>query len=363
MKDIIRKKVFITTFLIKQMHCDSSCAYCYLLRGKNINSTYAYEGSLAHHLDGLLEFSKKYFDSPIIKLCGGEIFMMDNLEDYVTNLLDFYPYVIIQTNGRLIQDKDLQWIINSKRILLQISLDGHCLEMNKFRFRDDTVMQRILHIISVLKQNDVYVEITSVIHKFNIKKIEEFILYLESLPPGKSNNKLKFTPLLLIDEQGIYKHSEDDLIHISELINKYDLYQNTLPPLEYMNTFMSKLKGEKPKYLCSNPIYSLTLTDEGDVKGCTNVLAIDMFNVGNIFKEDYESIIDKFGKTKFQKLLLNTIQKIPVCKSCYNFCSIYNLYLNGTITLDELCKNNAMYNLPEVKKHLADIKNSATGHN
>lgn len=359
MKDIIRKKVFITTFLIKQMHCDSSCAYCYLLRGKNINSTYKYEGPLAKDLDGLLDFSVKYFDSPILKLCGGEIFMMDNLKDYVMHLLSYYPYVLIQTNGRLIQEKDLHWIINSKRVLLQISLDGHCIEMNKFRFKDDNVLQKLLHSISILKQNDVYVEITSVIHKFNIKKIKEFMLYLDSLPYGKVRNKLKFTPLLLIDEKGIYQHTKEDIIYIEELLEKYDQFENILPPFEYMNTFLSKLKGEKPNYSCLNPMYSLTLTDEGDVKGCTNVLSIDQFNVGNIFREEHEFIINKFGKTKFQKLLLNTIQKIPVCKTCYNFCKIYNLYLNDTITLNELCINNAMYDLPEVKQHLIEIKNSA----
>lgn len=356
-----QKKVLITTFLIKQMHCDSSCAYCYLLKGKNINISYRYENELGQRLDKMLNFSKTYFDSPIVKICGGEIFLMENLEEYTNRLLEKYPYVLIQTNGRLLDKKNLDWIIKSKRVLLQISIDGHLRGMNRYRFRDENIMNKVLDAIAYLKANDVYTEVTSVIHKFNIEQFEDFILYLDNLPSGKLKNALKVTPLLLIDQEGIYRYPKEKIKHFESLIDNYNTYEHILPPLAYMKNYVSLLKGEKLDYFCPNSIVSITLTDDGAVKGCTNVMAIDEFNVGNIFNDNPDDIVNRYGKTKFQKLILNTDQRMPVCKQCFNFCSIYNQYFNGTITLDELCENNYMFNLPEVKVYLKEIKDGLKG--
>ena len=351
------KKSIITTFLIEQMHCDSSCAYCYLIQGKNINFAYSYSGELAVRLDKILEFAKIHFPSPLVKLCGGEIFLMDNLHEYTKKLLKEYAYVLIQTNARLIQDEDLEWIIKERRVLLQISIDGHTLEMNKYRFKDKELMKRVLHILAVLKANDVYTEVTSVIHKFNIEHYEEFLQYLDSLPAGKIKNAMKATPLLLIDQSGIYRHSEDKIMYIQKLVDHYQKYAHILPPYAYMKNYLALLRGEHLEYTCYNPIVSLTVTDEGKIKGCTNVLSIDEFNVGNLFENSWEEIKERFGQTKFQRLLLETKQRVPVCRKCFNFCSIYNLYFNGTISLEELCENNPMFNLPEVRETLSDIKN------
>ncbi len=346
----------ITNFLIEQMHCDSSCAYCYLLQGKNINVPYSYSGKLKKRLDEILAFSKEHFDSPLVKICGGEMFLMENLHEYVQELLKHYQYVLIQSNGRLIKDEDLEWIINEKRVLMQISIDGHTFDMNKYRFRDKELMEKVLHTIAVLKKNDVYTEVTSVIHRFNIEHYREFLEYLDNLPGGKVKNAIKSTPLLLIDKSGIYRHTPDKIAHIENLVNDYEKYAHLLPPKAYMENYLALLRGERLEYTCYNPIVSLTVTDEGKVKGCTNVLSIDEFNVGNLFDDGAETVKERFGNTKFQKLLLETEQRVPVCKKCYNFCSIYNLYFNGTISLEELCENNPMFNLPEVKESLQSIK-------
>ena len=95
------KKSIITTFLIEQMHCDSSCAYCYLIQGKNINFAYSYSGELAVRLDKILEFAKIHFPSPLVKLCGGEIFLMDNLHEYTKKLLKEYAYVPVDRQNIL----------------------------------------------------------------------------------------------------------------------------------------------------------------------------------------------------------------------------------------------------------------------
>jgi radical SAM protein with 4Fe4S-binding SPASM domain len=349
-------KSIITTFLIEQMHCDSSCAYCYLLQGKNINIPYNYSGELATRLDEILEFSKANFKSPLVKICGGEMFLMENLHEYTKKLLKEYAYVLIQTNARLIKDEDLEWIIKEKRVLLQISIDGHTLEMNKYRFRDKELMDKVLHTLAVLKKNDVYTEVTSVIHKFNIEKYEEFLQYLDALPGGKIKNAMKATPLLLIDQSGIYRHTPDKIMYIQKLVDNYNKYAHILPPKAYMKNYLALLRGKHLEYTCYNPIVSLTVTDEGNVKGCTNVLSIEEFNVGNIFRDGWEEVKNRFGNTKFQKLLLETKQRVPVCRKCFNFCSIYNLYFNGTITLEELCENNPMFNLPEVREALLIIR-------
>ena len=115
------------------------------------------------------------------------------------------------------------------------------------------------------------------------------------------------------------------------------------------------MHGETIKYQCFNPIVSLNMVNDGRVKSCTNVLPENVLNIGNMFEDDPEVILKRYGDTKFQKLLLYTKQWVPICKNCFNFCSIYNLYLNDTISLDELCNNNYMFNIPEVRQRLLEL--------
>ena len=116
------------------------------------------------------------------------------------------------------------------------------------------------------------------------------------------------------------------------------------------------MQGEKLNYYCYNPIISANYIDTGEVKGCTNVLPENVLNVGNVFTDQHEDIMNRFGRTKFQQLLVNTKQWVPLCKTCYNFCSIYNLYLNGSMSIDELSSNNYMFEVEEVREILIKLK-------
>lgn len=355
-----RRKVVLSNLLINQNICDSFCKYCYHHRekGKDCCEPYRYEGDLKNRLDQIVDFSDSNFYSPIIKICGGEIFLMKNLKEFVDHLLEKYQYVLIQTNGRHINDENMKWIIESRRILLQISLDGHKVEMNEYRFGEEAIMERMLKNIRILKENDVYLEITSVLNNLNTRRYEEFLKFLNGLSSGKEKNCLKVTPILIIDKEEKYKPSVEDIKSVERIIERYEEFKNVLPPKVYMEYLYRLLSGEKLCYQCYNPLVSVNYIDDGKMKGCTNILPEDQLNVGNVFVDTSKEIMQRFGKTKFQRLLVETKQWVPVCKNCFNFCSIYNLYLNGTISLEELGDNNYMFGLPEVQKVLFEIKES-----
>jgi len=354
-----KKEILITNILIKLNNCDSFCEYCYHKHDENhieVSDRYAYRGKLKENLDKILEFDKAYFQSPIIKICGGEIFLMRDIKSFVNNLLERYDYVLIQTNGKNIDDRYLKWIVDSKRILMQISLDGHDLPMNKYRFKEEAIMERMLHIIRTLKANDIYLELTTVLNNANTARYDEFIAFLDSLPGGEHTNTLKVTPILLVDSKGIFTPTAEDIKMMDRLIENYDRYSNVLPLRIYLERLYQLLKGERLHYHCYNPIASVSYIDDGRVKCCTNILPEEALNVGNIFNENPYDVIDSFGKTKIQKLMLETNQWVPLCRKCFNFCSIYNLYFNDAVTLDELAGNNYMFNLPEVRTALEQVK-------
>lgn len=355
----MKSNVLITNIIIKSMKCDSFCKYCYLQRdSKNVKYTkpYKYEGVLRDNIRSILEFSKTYFNCPIIKICGGEVFLMNNLKELVKELLEYYPYVLIQTNGKHFDENNLKWIIDLKRVLIQISLDGHNVKMNGYRFFDEEAMNSVLFAIETLRKNNVYLEIISVLNNLNTHCFDEFLDYLYQLPSGEIKNAMKVTPIYLIDKTGKYRSTKEDNGVIEELILQYEKYKYLLPPKSYMNSIFMLMQGERLKYKCHNSIVSLNFTDDGKLKACTNILPKDSLNVGDIFSEEHESIVERFGKTKFQNMLLETEKRLPFCQNCFNFCSIYNLYLNNTYSLEELCQNNYMYDLPEVKDSLARVK-------
>ena len=190
----VKKNVLLTNLLIKQGSCDSYCKYCYHNKEEGYTpdgSEYTYEGELKNNLDQIVEFSSNNFNCPIIKICGGEIFLMSNLKEFVGKLLEKYPYVLIQTNGKHLNDETLKWIIDYKRVMLQVSIDGHLLSMNRYRFETQEILDKLLYAIKILKQNDVYIELTSVLNKLNTARYSEFLEYLYNLPCGKKKNTLK----------------------------------------------------------------------------------------------------------------------------------------------------------------------------
>jgi len=351
-----KKKILISNLLVRQQNCDSFCKYCYHKNQLKLTECYAYKDELKEKIDKIFKFSTDNFECPVIKIAGGEIFLMSNLKEFVEHLLELYPYVLIQTNGKHLDDEALQWIIDKKRILIQMSMDGHELDMNQYRIDTEEMMVRLRHAIEVLKKNDVYLEITSVLNNKNTGKYDKFIEYLDSLPSGTKKNNLKVSPILLIDSEGIYTAAKDDTVVIEKLLQNYDRYSHILPPKKYMDNLYELLQGNKLRYQCYNPIVSVNYTEDGKMKGCTNVLDEEVLNVGNVLEESAEDLMNKFGKTKFQKLLVKTEQWVPLCKTCFNFCSIYSLYLNDSITLEELCSNNMMFDLPEIKQALIEVK-------
>lgn len=357
----MKTDVLMTNIIIKPMQCDSFCKYCYLKRDpENVELTkyYKYEGDLKKNIRSILNFSKTYFNCPIIKICGGEVFLISNLKELVQELLEYYPYVLIQTNGKHFDEYNLKWIIDLKRVFIQISLDGHNVKMNEYRFFNEESIKRVLFAIETLRKNNVYVEIISVLNNLNTRCYDEFLDYLYQLPSGEIKNAFKVTPIYLIDNTGKYRSLNEDNEVIEKLISQYEKYKYLLPPKQYMNLILKLMHGERLKYKCHNSIVSLNFTDDGKIKACTNILPEDILNVGDIFSEEHEGIVEKFGKTKFQKMLLGTEKRLPLCQNCFNFCSIYNLYLNDTFDLEELCQNNYMYDLPEIKDSLIKVKTS-----
>jgi Predicted Fe-S oxidoreductases len=352
-----KRTVLLTHLLIKQDNCDSACKYCYHKPDSKSETYYTYEGELKKNLKAIIKYANENFYSPIVKISGGEIFLMTNLKEFVNELFQYYPYVLIQTNGRhLHKNNNLEWIIESKRILLQISLDGHDLDMNEYRFNDQNILDNLKHSIKVLKENSVYLEITTVLNNKNSGRYDEFMKFLCELPAGKEKNTLKSTPILIVDKEGIYTPSETDIEIVDRVVKDYQQYKEVLPPEKYMQNLSKLMNKEQLKYQCFNPIVSLNITDDGKIKGCTNILPENVLNVGNVLEEDYETLNKRFGHTKFQNLLVSTMQRVPLCKNCFNFCSIYNLYLNDSITLDELCENNYMFHLKEVRETLVELK-------
>lgn len=350
--------VLLTHVIVRSDFCDSFCKYCYEreTHDEKMACGYTYKGELEERMEKIFQFGTEYFSSPMLKINGGEIFLMQDLEDFIERVLKDYKYLLLQTNGRHLTKEKMDYIIKSKRINLQISLDGHDLEMNEFRFDQQEVLDKILNSVRYLVKNDVYVELTSVLHKKNTARYWEFVEYLMNFERGQCRNNFKLTPILIVDKEGTFKSCREDSSGLEKVIANYEKYQDMLPPKIYLENLLSLMRGKRLNYSCYNPAVTLNMIDKGDIKACTNILPENVLNVGNVFEGNIEETVNKFGKTKFQSLLLNTRQRVPLCRNCYNFCSIYNLYFNGLITLDELCSRYLMFERPEMREQLIRIK-------
>src|SRR5579871_4889196 len=130
----------ITDFL-----CNLRCKYCpcevTLMKRKGdlvVIKDSAFGPAYQEPVSGVLKRSHQVVSivsqklpATVLKLSGGEIFLLPEFIDELPELARKYAIVQILTNGTLMNDVVIKSISAINNVHIQISLDGHLIEMNK----------------------------------------------------------------------------------------------------------------------------------------------------------------------------------------------------------------------------------------
>lgn len=367
-----RTPLLVNDFVIREDICNSRCEYCLIgdsllkeerrvekidgivrFDPKKIKEPLLYQSGapIKTRIDKVLNVMEDYIDASILKISGGEVFLIKNIIGLLEDRHTHYSNIQVLTNGTLLNQEVVEKLANIPNINVQFTIDGHAFEMNSYRVRTQNLQNRLLKNLDLLVEYKIPVEINCVLTNKNTENLDKFAEYLLRyegklilLPyPVRGTAKSKYFPL------------PAQLKGIERLIKNYTLYRGVLPPLIYLSTLLEYLVTRRRVLKCSLPLCMFQLFDDGIITPCVNMWTVIL---GNILNEESKPVFDKIGKEKIYNLMLTDEPSTPFCKQCFTPWDIINLYFQGEISVETLCKM-PLYAREEIKGKLERLKQIA----
>ena len=158
--------ILVNDYVICEEICNGSCKYCLtgmstfkkkhqhllfenkiafdlhpLLDGK---ITYQNDSILKKKIDFVNDWIFTHLKPLILKISGGEILLVKNIEDFIFKQCSVYKRVQMLTNGFLLNRKLLEKLRDMPGFCLQISMDGHTLELNSNRVQNSQLQKNFV---------------------------------------------------------------------------------------------------------------------------------------------------------------------------------------------------------------------------
>jgi MoaA/NifB/PqqE/SkfB family radical SAM enzyme len=347
--------------VLMEDNCNLSCQYC--LTGQSNfkkhhslkqifepprKAVYGKESELGQRVDRLLSNVENSVGLPIIKLTGGEIFWIRGIMDLLREVARRYATVVIQTNGMLLTpamcDEVKQW----GNACLQISLDAVSYEGNSYRSESPRQHDQVLTSIRRILDKGIPTEIYLVINDRSFPWLEDT---LEQLLPYRDNLVICPFPVRGPDKEKFYPRPEQ-IVHLDAVLDKLDRYGSLLPPRPYLLRLKRFLQEGARSFRCHLPRFAFTTFDDGVVTPCPNIW---FSSLGNVLKEDPAKVVAQIGEAAFYQILLAERPRIDACKGCFTPWDMLSLFIDGEVTIDELCRT-PMYSAPESRVRIEAIQ-------
>ncbi|HWT73249.1 MAG TPA: radical SAM protein [Mobilitalea sp.] len=362
-------KQFFLDFIVKEEICNLNCDYC-MNENNNLKDTHVFERKdgrlnfrldkvnelvyderfqLKRDIDAVLDKYDQIFEAPVIKISGGEILMVKNIDKLIRKLANSYEVVQLLTNGILINANFIEKVRNISNLHVQLSLDGHLLEMNYNRVKSNEMQNRLLKALDLLVTNNIITEIYCVITKQNIDYLPQFAEYLLKL----YGNKVKLLPFPVRQKPGKKFFPErDHLQGLETLLQDFDKYQDIMPPKLYLEELYTFMKKHKRSGRCYTPLIANQLFDDGVVTPCPNCWTIQL---GNLM-ESIQEVTNNLGTNRIYNLMINFPPVASFCRGCFTETDVLNLYFDDRLSLEELGLSRPLFRGPRVKSSLARLK-------
>ncbi|MDO5557556.1 MAG: radical SAM protein [Clostridia bacterium] len=286
----------------------------------------------------VIENSKNILYADILKISGGEITTNKKLFDFVKKIHKKYSYIQILTNGFNLTEKEIKEYKKLGNINFQISIDGVTEESNYAKSHSVKVTERVLKNIEFMIKSDIGVEINCVLTKYNTDKFLEFLekfkdcnnfIIIPRPVRGEPKETLNFSKKQIIDFEKV-------------LIENFEKYVKILPPKAYIMRLIEIMKQDKRSTSCYIPFFVQSIDGYGNLEECPIGLITE--KTSNIFE------LHKKEDIKYKCFKENNL-----CKNCTNQYEMFNLYVEGKITKEELRKMPSL-NSDKIVKNIDEIK-------
>ena len=359
----------INDFVIKEDMCNLACDYCMTSnwnflkekrtareRSSSANTNraepldYLDNRLLRQSIDSTLDSYDKYFNAPILKISGGEIFLIRNIAKLVARESTRYDAVQILTNGTLLESAVLDELKGLGNVSFQVSLDGHTPRMNRLRTRSDRLHDRLLTNIDSIAANHFPLEIYCVITKQNVEELPSFLDYL-SCKFGSAVCLIPFPARHASGEP--FLPEKHQLWTFEKILADYDKYRDILPSDRYLKLIYDHLlNNEKRSIRCYVPFIMMQSFEDGSVTPCPYNWVQQS---GNLVS-DPVSLCGSYGVSTMYHMRTTKQPWAPFCKTCHTDSILFSLYFDGAISLHELVRNRPVLQSQPVRKRLKTLE-------
>lgn len=357
-EDSGRIRLLFNDFVVKPDKCNFKCKYCLSNEASILQDTvqeqkeemeealvYQDCSVLKSRLDKVMERFSSIFDSCILRISGGELFLIRNIEEFLKKRKEYETIQII-TNGSLLTKERLESLKNIGKCQLHISLDGVTYEQNNYRVQNE---KQHNHLIQNLERAVSYgfdIEVGSVLTNANTGTYREFLEYLKQF-----QGKVKAYPFPIRGEvRNSFYPTDTDKENYMSIIEDYEDFKDVLPPKGFIEETIQIFNGKR-MLRCRIPSVMVQLFDNGDITPCPNSWTSI---VGNVLENGNKEIMDKMEMEKMYKLFLQKRPRLECCLNCLTSLDVVNLFFEQKISLDEIT-SIPLYSGIKTKKLLSEL--------
>lgn len=284
-------------------------------------------------------------DNPVLKLTGGELYLISGMTDLIVELSADYETVIVQTNAVLVKDDDLDALRRPGNVILQISLDSHLFTGNSYRVKTEAIHRRAMGAIERCLDAGLFVEIYAVINDRSVDELVPFAQYLS----GFDDLRLFPFPVRGPISEG-YQIAEEQIRIVEDFVDRWSQWPSLLPHVSYGERLRRFYRCGQRTFGCHLPSFVVSSFSDGVVTPCPNIWFSDMGNV----LSDRDRALDNVGTSPLYQLLLADRPRIDACKGCFTPWDTLSMYADGELPLDALV-TDPPYNGPRARSRIDEI--------
>ena len=186
----------------------------------------------------------------MIKLTGGEIFIVKDIMDFVETMANEHVSIIVQTNALPLTDAKLKRLVEFGNLTVQISLDSSAYEGNTYRLQSKKLHAKLLERIAAVVNSGLPTEIYAVVNDKSVKYLKDLVEWCGAFD---SNHPQLFPFPVRGPDSETFQIGPDDHHHVRALYGMLDDYAHVLPPRPYIDRLVSFYEEGGRTWRCHLP--------------------------------------------------------------------------------------------------------------
>jgi sulfatase maturation enzyme AslB (radical SAM superfamily) len=347
-----RLRFLLNDMVIEEQLCQMRCSYClteeYNLLMNVPDARLRLTTDRRQDWHAVLDAYHQHVESPILRLSGGEFFWLKGSTEFVAECGRRYETIQVITNGVFLTEQRLTALAAIGNCQLNISLDGHTLELNRHRLpaRQARLHDVIMRNLDAAVQAGLRIEIQSVLTDANVHGQVAFAEFLRERYDGR----VMLYPFPVRGETA-KRMGPPPGPHLDPLVDRYDEFAGVLPPRAYIEHIVEQLRAGVRTLPCYITATMVQTFGQGDVSACPHAWVKPM---GNLTTRT-ELILEEYGKHQHYDLFMQERPRFSFCKTCATPSDVVNLYFLGRVSEDEIGRT-ALYSGPRSRARLRELK-------